>query len=605
MQTPSVAQALLLSALCLLLLLFLLAPHYTPSPQDVSSTALKEAVEGLMQSAGLHVVGVPLQGSSRALLLFYGPRVFKQHTVTTLKSLAEQYGRQPPPWLQQLLQQECADTAGCLAFVRLGEQQQQQDEEEGEDGSYELVCRDTAAAKHSSEVDEADMLAVLRLLRKDLEQAFSTAAAAVREARALQQQKQQQAYRQVLERIYASAATAAAAPAAAGTTTSSSSSNNSSSSSITELLLPQLTVSPPEGQADSFDYISQAWKDYSDSKILDIDSILGPGVQPTRVQRWLLPQLLDDAQPPLLVVAPPGTGRVTAVLLAAAAELAAAAAGEQEGEEGEEEAAAAAAAAAAGDGGGDGIDSEGEAEGGDGDGEGLGVVLPWEVDDALGAAGSVLNDEDQQQQAQQVDASLLTAGPDSTAAAAAEGEDGIIDGSEACSPFLLLMLPTQAAAEAAAAQHGPAMAAAGVRLGLLPLLNQQLQQQWEAAVEDTAERDLQPRMEELTERQHRADKFFKQQQLAISLAAERVAEAEAAAKEPTGRPKKQQNKQSDEGTQELPSERLQGVEEAQGPGYLAAELSRRADTTGEDSTMLRLSQEELLVKLHQQVSGYL
>jgi hypothetical protein len=333
-------------------------------------------------------------------------------------------------------------------------------------------------------LNKADIVAVLRLLRKDLEQVFTTAATAVGEARAMQQQKQQHAYRQVLERIYTSAA------AAADNTSSSSSGSGSGSSSksIAELLLPQLTVSPPEGQADSFDYISQAWEDYSDGKILDIDSILGHGAKPTGVQRWLLPQLLDDAQPPLLVVAPPGSGRVTAVLLAAAAELAAAAAGEQEGEEREEDTDTAYAAAAAATAAGDGSKREREAEGREEEGEGVDVVLPWEVEDA--AAASELGVEGKQQD-------RASSAPARTAAAAAagegegegggrgggEGEGGGIDGPDLCSPFLLLTLPTQAAAAAAAAQHSPVMAAAGVRLGLLPSLDQQLQQQWEAAVE--------------------------------------------------------------------------------------------------------------------------
>jgi hypothetical protein len=589
---------------------------------------VKPAIEGLMQSAGLHVLEVHLPGSNRSLLLFYGPRIFQQHTVTTLNSLAAQYGQQLPPWLQQLLQLERDNAAGQLAFVRQGEQQQPQQE----GSSYELVCADRQqldSAEAASSPDtpaevSGDSAAGLRQLLAGLAQAISTAAGAVTEARALQQQKQQQAYRRVLEQIYASAA---APPSVVDQSNNSAvetdSSSNSSSQSIADLLLPQLTVSPLEGQADSFDYISEAWADWSDGNILDIDMILGPGAKPTGIQRWLLPQLLDDAQPPLLVVAPPGTGRVTAVLLAAAAELAASAAGEQQGAEGaaeqqqgmEEEGETGGASVA-------GSDSDAEVEGGDVEGEGAegemtDVVLPWEVEDEADATDLVDDGQQQQQQGSRHQAAVTEGADVPTAVAAAAGdEDATNDRPGACSPFMLLMLPTQAAAAAAAAQHGPVMAAAGVRLALLPPLDQQLQQQWEAtlAAKGAAERSLLPEIRRLERLQKAQDAHLRSEQHFVQLVVQRANDNIARIRQEHQLPR---SNQVPEGVSAVPDLELssavgqggqEGQTDATSAGSAAASMQDEELQLFEEKHELFIKEKQELLRQalvqHEEVSGF-
>jgi hypothetical protein len=520
------------STIPLLLLLLLL--------QDVEVMKLLSALGAAMQSAGLRATAIPSAGSS-SVLLFYGHRILQRHTVTTMNTLAAQFGREPPAWLQQLLLQGCKDTAGSLALVHL-QQQQHQDavapgaawNQTGESQAPAQMGSQTAADKRDSfeedavfEVvvaDSADLQVTVSLSRLQagsvqlgldrllytLRWKCAVAAAAVKGYHAKQQQKQQQAYKQVLERVYAAAA---ATPAAtiADTTTSSSSSSSDRQQSLTDLLLSRLTVSPTEGQTDSFDCLTDAWSDWSNGPALKFDHILGPGAKPTGVQRWLLPQLLDDAQPPLFVVAPAGTGRMTAVLLAAAAELAAAVAEEQAEDAATEAVDAAAAAVVEGDSDAEGEEVDVEVEGkGDGEDETTAdTVLPWEeveaaaaADDADNAAGDVFGYETAEgiQQQQQQEKNEEEEDAAATAAAAAEDSDAADEGQyddaqfaePVCFPFLLLTLPTQSAAEAAAAQHGPVMAAAGVRLALLPTAPTVAQSVDEAAASAVvvAEREL-------------------------------------------------------------------------------------------------------------------
>jgi hypothetical protein len=319
--------------------------------------------------------------------------------------------------------------------------------------------------------------------------ACSAADAAVQQYHQEQQQKQLQAYRQLLEQVYAAAAAPSSSSSSSGSTSTTSSDTGSSSSSscLSAQLLPLLAVSPPEGQASSFDYLTEAWSEWSDGPILDFDQVLGPGAKPSGVQRWLLPQLLDDAQPPLFVVAPPGTGRVTAVLLAAAAELAAARAeqGQEDEEQGEGEQAelesqvpgdAAEWASKHADDDGDverpsssGDDLQGE-QAAAAAADTADAQLPWEVEGAVAAAAAAAADDDA--------AAGTLDSIDKHHAALDEGEDAVDEAASGvgsplnnapavCSPFLLLMPPTEAAAETAARQHGPMLAAAGVTSCLL------------------------------------------------------------------------------------------------------------------------------------------
>jgi hypothetical protein len=212
------------------------------------------------------------------------------------------------------------------------------------------------------------------------------------------------------------------------------------------------------------------------------------------------------------------------VLLAAAAELQAARAEEQGDLAGD---LSAAEAAAAGTGSDSAADSSAEAEAGEGsageEGEEEAVsadgVLPWEVENDTAAAAAELlaaayeeaaaadevlaadedaasiweqwveeeGEEGEEGEGEGGDLSATgaeAAGEEIQPAAAADAEGGEGQGEEsdaACYPFLLLMLPNQASAEAAAAQHAPVMAAAGVKLALLPPLQADEQQQQQLA----------------------------------------------------------------------------------------------------------------------------
>jgi hypothetical protein len=78
---------------------------------------------------------------------------------------------------------------------------------------------------------------------------------------------------------------------------------------------------------------------------------------------------------------------------------------------------------------------------------------------------------EQQQQQQEGEEEAENEGEDGEGEAAGVDDSPSDTAPAVCSPFLLLMLPTEAAAEAAACQHGPLLAAAGVTSCLLKALD--------------------------------------------------------------------------------------------------------------------------------------
>jgi hypothetical protein len=246
-----------------------------------------------------------------------------------------------------------------------------------------------------------------------------------------------------------------------------------------------LRVCPPAGTADSWQCVIGAHPQGLDGDML-ADMIAQAGSssssssRPSPVQSWVLPQLLDEDRPALLVCEPAaavGSSSVagdaaTAVALVAAAEIAAI------------EALAARGEAAVNEEAKDEKDGEG-ASSSSSSSSSTAVqqqLLPWELDEddedepgasqrgqsevhgeSQGQGGEVQGEYDEEDDEEE-DADTQWEGQEHDAEEEEEeDEDEIAADDAACVPYMLWLCRSSAAAEQAAAQHSSMLAAAGVR----------------------------------------------------------------------------------------------------------------------------------------------
>jgi hypothetical protein len=239
-----------------------------------------------------------------------------------------------------------------------------------------------------------------------------------------------------------------------------------------------LRVSPPAGTVDSWQCVLEAHPQGLDEDMLadmtrqagSSSSSSSSSISPSPVQSWLLPQLLDEDRPALLVCEPAAAAgsssagdAATAVALVAAAEIAAI------------EALAARSEAVA--------DEETEYQDDDG-GSSSAVqqqLLPWELDEAdedesgagqrrqsevhaegQGKGSEVQGEDDEDDEDEEDEDEQWEGEQDPEEGSEEDGAEAAAEDA-ACVPYMLWLCRSAAAAEQAAAQHSSMLAAAGVR----------------------------------------------------------------------------------------------------------------------------------------------